>query len=191
MHESIPNTSQTHSNLHQHSQSGHLLLLRRPSITPHKSHHTLPPTPNLPNLPRSLMPTSHLSSPTMAATESNVRVATHAPEPPATPNCDPFVDDTKPRHDRGSLAALMAAIQQVSKCLLAFTWHAPRPSPFLCVSTTLNPSLSPYGSLQLLPNVHLDHCASTVHTFSGCSDSACSTATAIAQGGSQIQDHHP
>ena len=48
----------------------------------------------------------------MAATESNVKVAT---EPPATSNCDPFVDNTKPRHDRGSLAALMAAIQQVSK----------------------------------------------------------------------------
>jgi hypothetical protein len=57
----------------------------------------------------------------MAAIESNlnVKVATHAIEPPATLNCDPFVDNTKPRHDRGSLAALMQAIQQVSKCLLA------------------------------------------------------------------------
>ena len=87
----------------------HLPLLRRPSITPHT---TPPPTPNLHNLPRSLIP--HYL-PAMAATESNVKVATHATEPPATSNCDPFVDNTKPRHDRGSLAALMAAIQQVSK----------------------------------------------------------------------------
>jgi hypothetical protein len=50
-----------------------------------------------------------------AATETNIKVATHAIEPPATLNCDPFVDNTKPRHDRGSLAALMQAIQQVSK----------------------------------------------------------------------------
>jgi hypothetical protein len=56
----------------------------------------------------------------MAATESNIKIATHATEPPATSNCDPRVDNAKPRHDRGSLAALMAAIQQVSKCLLHF-----------------------------------------------------------------------
>ena len=49
------------------------------------------------------------------ATEANVQVGTHATEPTETSNCDPFVDNTNSRHDRGSLAALMAAIQQVSK----------------------------------------------------------------------------
>lgn len=67
----------------------------------------------------------------MAATESNVKVATHlhATEPPTISNSDPFVDNTKPRHDRGSLAALMAAIQQVSDCLLA-RLHLPLPATF-------------------------------------------------------------
>jgi hypothetical protein len=83
----------------------------------------------------------------MAATESNVKVATHATEPPATSNCDPFVDNTKPRHDCGNLAALMAAIQQVSKCLLAL--HLPLPDIFPVYlrdhrlqSTTFSPWIS-------------------------------------------------
>ena len=73
----------------------------------------------------------------------------------------------------------------VNDCLL-FTCHSPTSSPFICAITTFNPPLSLYGSLQLPPHIHHGHCASTVHTFAGCS-----TATAIAQGGSKIQNYHP
>lgn len=153
--------------------------------------------------PRSLIALSHTShniQPAMAAAanEANVKVATHANEPPSTSNCDPFVDDTKPRHDRGSLAALMAAIQQVSKCLLAFTWCfpailPPSQSSFTPLTATIfditHHCMHLYGSLQLLPRVHHGRSASPVHTFTGCPDSACSTA--VSRDGSQIQKHNP
>lgn len=154
----------------------------------------------IPSVPHSAL--SHLSLHTTcmaaAATEANVKVATHANEPPSTSNCDPFVDDTKPRHDRGSLAALMAAIQQVSKCLLAFTWCfpailPPSQSSFIPLTATIfditHHCMHLYGSLQLLPRVRHGRSASPVHTFTGCPDSACSTA--VSRDGSQIQKHNP
>jgi hypothetical protein len=155
------------TNLHQLSQSRRedTLSLRRPS------HLTPLPTPDFPDLPQTLIPSSHLLLSAMAATESNAKVATHATELPTTSNCDPFIDNTNPRHDRGSLAAFMAAIQQVSKCLLAFTWHSPRRSPSNHL-TAFNPSLHVHvplcGSSQLSrrsPWIFCVHCSHVHRLF--------------------------
>lgn len=56
----------------------------------------------------------------MALDPCHVFVATSQTEADPTSN-DPFTDHSTPRHDRGSLAALVAAIQQVSLALLSPT----------------------------------------------------------------------
>ena len=50
----------------------------------------------------------------MATDSKTVLVATPQNETSATNTNDPFVDHSVPRHNRGSLEALVAAIQQVS-----------------------------------------------------------------------------
>jgi hypothetical protein len=71
---------------------------------------------HLPHLHRpSPLPALTLSS-IMASSESNVLGATQQSEAGAAIS-DPFVDRSTPRHNRGSLAALVAAIQQVSHAL--------------------------------------------------------------------------
>jgi hypothetical protein len=145
-------------------------------------------------LPRSLIPLSHLSLP-------------YQPWPPQNAMSKlPLVQPSRQRHQTAIRLWTMQSHDTtvevsppswppynrlVNACLTSFTWHSPRPSPFDCVTATFNPPLSLHGYLRLTPHLHHGRCTSTVHTFSGCSDSACSTSTTIAQGDSQIQNHHP
>ena len=59
----------------------------------------------------------------MAANPDTVLVTTPQSETVATNSNDPFVDRSTPRHNRGSLAALVAAIQQVSCFMTAPRLH--------------------------------------------------------------------
>jgi hypothetical protein len=55
----------------------------------------------------------------MATDSKTVLVATPQSEMAATNTNDPFVDHSAPRHNRGSLEALVAAMQQVCSSTLA------------------------------------------------------------------------
>jgi hypothetical protein len=70
----------------------------------------------------------------MTTNPSNVLVATPPSEATSTIN-DPFIDRSTPRHNRRSLAALVAAIQQVSHILSTTSFRTFEACKFLKHST--------------------------------------------------------
>jgi hypothetical protein len=126
----------------------------------------------------------------MTTNPSNVLVDTPPSEATSTIN-DPFIDRSTPRHNRGSLAALVAAIRQVSQHIThhKFSAHSRLASfssilPYNQPAAPLRP-LSPDHSLAQSHARSLCGCrASFAHTLAGC-------ATSAASNGIQVENRQP
>jgi hypothetical protein len=147
---------------------------------------TTPPVTSAAKLPF----TGFICSPAMTTNPSNVLVATPPGEAASTVN-DPFIDRSTPRQNRGSLAALVAAIQQVSHHIIHYTLSAhlrlasfSSILPYNQLTAPLHPLSPDHGFAQSHAKRSRGCRASFAHTLTGC-------ATTAASYGLQVENRQP